>query len=123
MTENQKTRIEKMRHNGMEFRDIASAVGMTDAAVRMYCTRHDITPLMEKESTCLFCGNPIERKDRGRKALFCSETCRVKHWRMLQKSDGGVKICKGCGKEFRTANSKGKYCSHGCYIRDRFGGE
>ena len=122
MTDDQKARIEKMRLNGTDYASIASAIGATDAAVRMYCIRHDIKPRSEKTAYCLFCGNPIKRKARGRKALFCSDSCRVRQFTMEKRTDGPVKVCPGCGKQFRPDVRTRKYCSHECYVRARFRG-
>jgi hypothetical protein len=32
-------------------------------------------------------------------------------------------VCAGCGEPFESYGNKGRrYCSHGCYVKARFGG-
>ena len=78
---------------------------------------------------CKCCGAPMIQIPGRKPRLFCSDACRTKWWNAhpeLVKHRGDRQIiCAHCGKVFgATENSTRKYCSHGCYIADRFhGGE
>ena len=124
MTDDQKKRLERLRRSGKSYPEIADAMGMTRDAVRMYCTRNDIKVGKDIDVRCLYCGKTIELKDKGRKAKYCSEGCRIRHWRELKRMDsnsGMRKVCEGCGREFNAVPITRRYCSHKCYIDARFG--
>jgi endogenous inhibitor of DNA gyrase (YacG/DUF329 family) len=67
-------------------------------------------------------------QNSGRKEKkFCSDKCRMTWWnRHLDKVKRKAVyeyICPHCGKPFTVyGNSHRKYCSHECYVADRFGG-
>ena len=43
--------------------------------------------------------------------------------KLVVEYTGEVTHCENCGKEFHLyGDSRRKYCSHECYIKDRFGG-
>ena len=54
-------------------------------------------------------------KQRGRKSRFCCEECK-KEWKRAQpqKPMKFTKICEHCGKEYKTNNSRQKYCCRKC---------
>lgn len=64
----------------------------------------------------------------GRKEKrFCSDKCRNKWWNThLDKVNRRANydfVCAYCKKPFISYGNKNrKYCSHECYIADRFGG-
>lgn len=76
---------------------------------------------------CLCCGKEVVQP-RGRKEKkFCSDKCRNKWWNSnLDKVNRKANyefICPHCKKLFSAYGNKNrKYCSHACYIEDRFGG-
>jgi hypothetical protein len=62
----------------------------------------------------------------GRRKKFCSDECRVKWWNAHQNQVSRKAVyeftCAYCGKSFTVyGNNHRKYCSHDCYIKDRFG--
>lgn len=64
------------------------------------------------------CGKPLEKKSTGRKWIYCSDECRklwAKNHPPLYKHE-----CMFCGKEFESQTKEQKFCSHDCYIHNRF---
>ena len=68
--------------------------------------------------SCMQCGMLFEKTWTGRPKLFCSEKCRRKwhenHPRFYEHE------CQYCGIQYKSRAHLAKYCSHKCYIRDRF---
>lgn len=139
MTENQKLQIEKLRSDGYGYIRIAQTLGISENTVKSFCRRHNLTGQAALEmpkpqatakagiSCCLCCGVPVEQKHGRKEKKFCSDQCRmrwrnsnldkVKHWAVYEY------ICPHCGKQFTVyGNSHRKYCSHECYVAERFGG-
>jgi len=82
---------------------------------------------IKKNLLCTNCEKHIKQKSQGRTRRFCSEECRRKWWhehqeeRKKSETASYKYICPYCGKEFSVYGNKGrKYCSHNCYIKDRF---
>lgn len=123
MTELQKRQIKTLRTGGKGCSEIAKLVGLSVASVKMYCSRYGIKAPEKKQVThCLNCGTALTLSEKGRKRLFCSDRCRVTYWRKNEAAAAlHERTCAGCGKKFLTYDVKRKYCSHECYIRDRFG--
>lgn len=123
MTELQKRQIKTLRTGGKGCSEIAKLVGLSVASVKMYCSRNGIKPPESKQvSKCLNCGASLSMRDRGRKRLFCSDRCRVNYWRRNEVAAAiHERTCAFCGRTFATYDLKRKYCSHECYINDRFG--
>ena len=65
---------------------------------------------------------------KRKKKKFCSDACRMSWWnKNLDKVNRKAVyefICPHCQQPFTAYGNAGrKYCSHACYIADRFGGE
>jgi endogenous inhibitor of DNA gyrase (YacG/DUF329 family) len=123
---------------GVGYRAIASVLGLSRDVVRNYCKSHglngyasDLTvnmkELIKQNKACLMCGKKLNQPATGRRRKFCSDECRRKWWlkhpEAIQKKESAYyeKTCIYCGKEFKTYGNKNrKYCSHDCYIHDRF---
>ena len=76
---------------------------------------------------CRYCGSFLKQPKTGRKRHFCNDTCRRKWWNdnrdKIRQSAGSIYgfTCKRCGKQFTAyGNPHRQYCSHECYISDRF---
>lgn len=138
MTELQRKQIINMRKNGKGYKTIATAVGMSRDAVRNFCKRNSMTGYgqatalnteerIENNEICANCCTPIQQPAKGRHKKFCSDECRRDWWRkhpeeIKQKETAQYHLkCKYCGREFVSYGNKNrKYCSHYCYIHDRF---
>lgn len=76
---------------------------------------------------CPCCGVKVAQNP-GRKAKrFCSDKCRNKWWNsrldQVERKAHYEFVCAYCKKPFTAYGNAGrKYCSHECYIKDRFGG-
>lgn len=119
MTHTEKEEIKAHRVAGQSYAAIADALGLRKDQVSAFCRRY-----IQKD-ICLNCGKPLTQI-KGRKPIkFCNAVCRTGWWNshpsaVHQKAYYNF-ICKCCGKEFMAyGNTKRKYCSHVCYIQDRF---
>lgn len=135
MTDGQEERIRKMKAGGYGYVKIAQKLGLSENTVKSYCRRKGInkavvgtealTPGGDK-NVCPCCGKEV-RQNPGRKTKkFCSDRCRNKWWnshldRVNHKAVYEF-ICPHCKKPFTAYGNAGrKYCSHACYVADRFG--
>ena len=131
----QKEQIRNLRREGMSYAKIAKQVDVSRDAVISFCRRNGLQeikkpiPVVNTDAAdvCRECGKPLIQVDGMKRRVFCSKECRVKWWkehpeRLNQKAVYQY-TCLHCGKPFSAyGNSKRKYCSHACYISDRFGG-
>lgn len=140
MLQEDKEKILKMRIQGLGYKAIALALGISRDSVKSYCKRNSLSSPPEDVKLsleenidqvigCTNCNNPIKQKHRGRSRRFCSDECRRKWWNKNQdkrnrKETAVYKYtCGNCGKEFSCyGNKKRKFCSHKCFIEYRFGG-
>ena len=139
MTNENKEKIILMRKSNMSFSDIGKVLGLSAETVRSFYSRHGsdtevANHSMSEERTessdatyCRRCGRKIVQNPKNKPKIFCSDVCRVIWWsEHAEKIRHKVEyrhICPSCGKEFTVfGNSKRKYCSHACYVTDRFGG-
>lgn len=138
MTDEQKNKIIELRKNGAGYKAIASEIGLSRDAVRSFCKSRNlsgfgvaavmnISEQTENGNICPNCCKPITQPLKGRRKKFCSEKCRRDWWKehpekAAQKDTAQYHLkCTYCGKEFISYGNKNrKYCSHYCYIHDRF---
>jgi endogenous inhibitor of DNA gyrase (YacG/DUF329 family) len=132
MTDTQKQRIEYLRGKGDSYAAIAAALGISENTVKSYCRRNNlgagyIAELPAKsEGSCENCGKPLEHTAGAKHRRFCSDKCRLAWWkdnrsRLNRKAVYQLK-CVHCGGDFESyGNKERKYCSHACYVADRFG--
>jgi endogenous inhibitor of DNA gyrase (YacG/DUF329 family) len=111
---------------------ISKETGIPASTIKSYFRRHqpargDKEETHASPSFCAECGKPLKRGGRGKSKRFCKEFCRRAWWKAhknLVNSDSLQIKCASCGKDFVSYKSrKQKYCSHGCYIKARFGKE
>ncbi|MHB1154622.1 MAG: RNA polymerase subunit sigma-70 [Eubacteriales bacterium] len=123
MNKQQKDYIKRLRVEGNSYAQISAKVNLPVGSVKAYCSRNDIKPVIDdNNSLCNNCGKPLEQMNKPHR--FCSDTCRLIWWgknRDKRISNGAIHICKRCKVEYTTYDSNSKYCSHACYITDRFG--
>jgi len=133
MTNEQKKRISELRASGESYGKIAAALGISQNTVKSYCRRNDIAETVTEQtaisgvSRCECCGKVIQQIEGHKTKRFCCDKCRNRWWNShldLVKRKAVYKFkCIGCGREFTVyGNANRKYCSHECYIEDRFGG-
>ena len=134
MTENQKKQIEQYRQQGFSYTVISRKMSIPINSIKTYCKRHGFggiransAVLPQVITACEYCGMPVKQNQGRKQKRFCSDKCRNHWWnthmKQVQKRANYNCICKKCGKLFISyGNRKRKYCSHACYISDRFGG-
>ena len=121
-----KNMLRRMRENGKSYSQIAAAMGLSENTVKSCCRRMGVQILIPK-AACPQCGKALLPSARGQRRRFCSDSCRYA-WdyahRILDARNAVSYKCKVCGKVFFSyPSSYRKYCSHGCYIADRYGRE
>ena len=131
MTDKEKQQIKALRESGESYAQISKMMDLPINSIKTYCRRNNLTSIdVEKEdktSTCLECGKPIEQTPGRKKKKFCSDKCRMLWWNShseeVNRKANYSCTCAFCGKRFISyGNKHRKYCSHACYINDRFGG-
>lgn len=133
MTDEQKHQIADMRKNGYGYAAIAEVLGISKNTIKTYCNRNGLAGVRQKthrlilpeELFCKECGKPLAQPEKIKRLKFCSKECRTKWWSKHPEAVNQKAvyhfICKCCGKEFiNYGHSNRKYCSHECYIKDRF---
>lgn len=137
MNTQQKNEIASLRREGYGYTRIAQALGLSKNTVKSYCKRNNLSGEAFKNlrdtrntlsSFCLECGKEVKQTADRKKKKFCSDECRRKWWNArperIKRKAIYTFTCAGCGKEFTAyGNSTRKYCSHSCYISDRFKGD
>ena len=128
MTDLQKKTIRAMRLQGIGYVKIGEELGLSDNTVRSYCRRNGLCEKVKNSVVCRQCGKPVKIVPKQKPRLFCSDLCRNAWWNshpecVNRKAVYGY-TCAHCGRSFTAyGNRKRKYCSHSCYIADRFGEE
>lgn len=128
VTDAEKEKIRFLRMEGLGYGAVAERLGLSENTVKSYCRRNHLTGVAAKEraKVCRECGVPLASVPGRKGRKFCCEGCRRAWWRshpeLVRREAYYVLACGHCGREFRSYGNRGrKYCSHGCYIRARFG--
>ena len=127
MTIADKQRIEVLRGQGYGYKKIAGMLNISPNTVKAHCKRNNIVPASGDANHCRFCGSSINQTPGKKPKIFCSDACRNKWWNshleLVNRKAIYEYVCPCCGEPFKAyGNAHRKYCSHECYIRDRFGG-
>lgn len=134
MTEQQKKQIAIYREHGLSYTVIGNKMGLSVNSIKTYCRRHGFGGVRafnksgsDNVHVCEYCGTPVLQKAGRKKKRFCSDKCRNNWWNSHQdqvnRKANYECICRYCGKSYISYGNKNrKYCSHECYIEDRFGG-
>ena len=133
MTNAERDCIIRYRQSGKSCAEIARVLGLSANTVKSFCQRNRMAPSTQaelsalSETVCLCCGEKIEILPHRKTKRFCSDACRYA-WayshRILGPQNAIQKQCAACKKSFFSyPSSHRKYCSHGCYIADRYGRE
>lgn len=134
MTDKQKNQIAEYREHGMSYTEISKKMDLSINSIKTYCKRHGLGGVKAYEIggpavivPCEYCGKPVQQNPGRKQKRFCSDKCRNLWWNshmdLVKKKANYECICVCCGKQFTSyGNKERKYCSHSCYIEDRFGG-
>ena len=120
MTDTHRAEIQMLRLHGLTYKQIADELNLSVNTIKSFCRRNDVTA-----PVCKNCGKPIVVLPKSRKRVFCGDRCRGDWWR--NNSDATAKktvrhfTCNHCKQPFESYGNKArKYCSHACYIEDRY---
>ena len=133
MTDDEKQKIRTYRESGHTYKEIAENLGISLGSVKVYCSRNKIMVKRSQgnaitpDSVCENCGLPVMQTPGRKKKRFCSDACRNRWWNEHTDKVNRKAVysfeCGCCGRKFESYGNAGrKYCSHECYIKDRFGG-
>lgn len=131
MTDAERRRIIALRNAGDGYKKIARAMNLSENTVKSFCRRNKIGGVAVRasgsKSLCHYCGRPVVQKPGRKQKKFCSDQCRMGWWNshldQVNKKANYKFVCPVCKKPFTVyGNANRKYCSHECYIEDRFGG-
>ena len=124
MTSGQEKVIQRLRLAGESYTSIAGKTGMAVGTIKAYCSRQGIKPSQNEAQHCARCGKALVTvMYLCRPQRFCSTQCRTGWWqenRDKRVRNGAVHVCSHCRKEYTSYNKQSKYCSHSCYIAQRF---
>lgn len=129
MTSEQRSAIVGYRERGYGYKKISQLTGLCESTVKSYCRRNDLSTVGNETAVnnCLYCGKPVIQTPGRKEKKFCSDFCRGKWWNgnlhLVKRKAIYDFVCSTCRKPFTAyGNRNRKYCSHECYIEDRFGG-
>lgn len=135
MTDKEKEQIFKLRISGYGYTKISRMTGVSVNTIKSYCRRHcqeNLVPtapvdVRKEKHVCLNCGKEIIQNLGRKEKKFCSDHCRNHWWNdhldLVKRKANYEYVCLNCKKKFVAyGNANRKYCSHECYIEDRFGG-
>lgn len=134
MTNEQQEKIRQLRLDGAGYTKVANELGMSKETVKSFCRRNGLAGKAEDMSAkqkeeegvvCRNCGKPLEQIPGKKIRKFCSKQCWETWWKKnpekIKKRAVYKYICANCGREFEVyGNAHRKYCTHDCYIADRF---
>lgn len=129
MTDCEKEKIVRMRHEGFGYTVISKRLNISVNTIKTFCRANNLGGVKAKNKTnkpnstsCLNCGTELTHTPGKRKKKFCSSKCRHYWWNNNKNTKSLTELkCKNCHIKFKVyGNSNRKYCSHECYIKDRF---
>ena len=124
MTSEQKQTILSMRSQGNTIPQIADELGISVNSIKSFCRRSQQN---QAKDLCKQCGKFLLHIPRRKPKTFCGDRCRYAWWStrrdQFKHKVTTVAVCAGCGKDFQYyGKKKRKYCSHPCYIANRYAG-
>lgn len=128
MTESQKSQIKKLRQDGLSYAKIGLQLNLPENTVRSFHRRYCKVGEAKKDTLCPQCGKAIKITPKRKPKKFCCDRCRVLWWNshqtLVKRKALYDFVCANCSTVFTAYGNKNrKYCSHACYISDRFGRE
>ena len=141
MTNEQKAVVESLHSQGLGYKRIATQTGISVNTVKSHLRKlspGETAPAnviqqeapsvsLVENAVCRQCGKPVKQNPGRKEKKFCSDTCRTCWWNdhldLVKRKAVYHFVCPTCGRAFTAyGNAHRKYCSHSCYIEDRFGG-
>lgn len=131
MTKEQTTIINSLRSQGFGYKRIADRTGISANTIKSYLRRIDLPVTVASVSSdshiCKNCGAAVQQTIGRKEKKFCSDKCRNQWWNahsdLIRRKAFYPFTCAHCGKEtIAYGDAHRKYCSHKCYLADRFGG-
>lgn len=130
MTEEQKERVRRFRAHGYGYGKISKLTNISENTIKSFCRREGIAGYAASSSAppvCPNCGIVVPQKHGRKRKKFCCDACRNQWWNshlyLVNRKANYDYVCKYCNKPFTAyGDSNRRYCSHACYIADRFGG-
>ena len=131
MKTTEKEKISKLRNADYGYTSIANELNISINTIKSYCKANNLCGVKAKGNNhqkginfCLNCGKELDHTPGKKRKKYCCDKCRYQLWNKNRDSKSSFDIrCKACNKKFNTyKNSNRKYCSHECYIADRFNG-
>ncbi|GHU59279.1 hypothetical protein AGMMS49975_26690 [Clostridia bacterium] len=132
MTSTQKSKITELRGNGESYANVAETLGLSVNTVKSFCRRNNLNIINENKIAdnvvCKVCQKAIEQVNGRKPRKFCSDKCRIEWWNAHPEQVARKAVytytCPHCQNTFTAyGNSRRKFCSHACYISERFGGD
>lgn len=136
MNSQQREQIERLRFQGMGYMKIAHKLSLSVNTVKAYCRRNNLAGMMAAKIPdagmdtanarfCPQCGAEIAQTPGRKRRKFCSDACRMAWWNshpeLVNRKAIYHLVCSACQQPFDSyGNQNRKYCSHACYITDRF---
>lgn len=128
MTDWQREQIRILRLQGVSYVKIGEQLEISDNTVRSFCRRSGLGDSAKNAVACKQCGKLIKIIPKQKPKKFCSDACRTAWWKSHPECVNRKAVyeytCACCGRHFTAyGNNHRRYCSHACYIADRFGRE
>ena len=132
MTDIRKDKIHRMRADGTSYSIIAAFLGISENTVKSFCRRNRVgstvakpMEMPEDDNHCKNCCKHLVQVPKQKPKKFCSQECRLIWWnanrdKIVKKAFYEFK-CKYCSVPFKSYGNRHRlYCSHRCYVSDRF---
>lgn len=128
MNQEIKTKIKRLREDGLGYGKIAEALNISKSSVSAFCQRNGLDKEGNRPNRCKYCGKIIIRDSKTQNKVFCSLDCKRRYWNehkdKLNKKTYHEKSCLYCHKTFSVYGKPNqKYCSFSCYLKARNGGK
>lgn len=131
MTQEQKNATNALRREGTSYRTIAERLGISINTVKTHLRRYPINTVQNRsvnsgsDQVCKNCGRNVHQTQGHKRKTFCCDQCRQAWWNahlyQVHRKAYTTFECRTCGKVVTAyGNKHRKYCSHECYIKDRF---
>ena len=122
MTIDEKSRVLKLKENGLGYKAISKKLNLPINTVKSILRRENNA----KVCKCKHCGKELKLTAGKKEKKYCDNKCRMRYWyenRYLLNTTIKYEVeCECCKKKFTFYGYSGrKYCSRKCYLRSRYG--